>query len=187
MPAAVRAGDLLLAWFAAGSGHVPSGPGPGWQQVNQVADAGLTATLWRRVATATDAGAAIQLTSAQQKGVLTVAAYRGVHPVNPIAAHGVATQPALTTTHASATVNNPIADGWRLSYWSLESRRVTTLTPPTGEVPRAVTNGTGSGRVTTLLTDTGAPVAAGTQGNLTALSDASTNKATLWTVILRPA
>ena len=41
--------------------------------------------------------------------------------------------------------------------------------------------------MTTLLTDSGAPVAAGTQGNLTAVSDASTNKATLWTVILRPA
>ena len=83
--------------------------------MNQVADAELTATPWRRVATASDAGTAIQLTSAQQKGVLTVAAYRGVHPVDPISAHGVATQPALTTTHASATVNNPISNGWRLS------------------------------------------------------------------------
>ena len=99
----------------------------------------------------------------------------------------MATQPALTTTHASATVNNPISNGWRLSYWSLKSSQVTTLTPPTGEVVRAVTNGSGSGRVTTLLTDSGVPVAAGTQGNLVARSDASANKATLWTVILRPA
>lgn len=185
VPAGVHAGDLLLAWFPAGSALAVTGPGTGWQQVDRAVDEVAT-TLWWRVASATDAGSSVAVTSALQKGVLTVAAYRGVDVSAPFAARGVATQPALTTQHTTPSLTNPVADGWRVSFWALKSSSVNALTAPAGEAARSTTNGTGSGRVTTLLTDSAAGVPVGPQGDRTAVSDATANKGTFWTLVLRP-
>ncbi len=187
IPGSVQAGDILLAWFSAGSGHAPSGLGGSWQQVQRATDLKLAVTLWWRPATPADAGSSVRVSSVQQKGVLTLAAYRGVDTAGPLAAVGVADQPGLAANHATATVTSPVQGGSRVSFWTLKSSTVTTLTAPAGETVRGTTNGTGSGRVTTLLTDSVAPVPAGPQGNLVAVSDTSASKATGWTLVLRPA
>jgi hypothetical protein len=52
-----------------------------------------------------------------------------------------------------------------------------------------VTVGSGGGRVSGLLTDSGEPMTAGTPastGGLTATSNAASGTATMWTLLLRP-
>ncbi len=186
IPAAVQPGDGLLLLFSGGQA-APNLGTAGWQQVNRVVDDDHGTTLWRRVATAADAGSNVSVTSpTAYKGVLTVAAYRGTDGTNPIAHHAAAIQPATTTTHVTPSVASSTPDGWRVSYWSTKSSAVTSLTPQGGETQRSTTNSTGSGRTTTLLTDSGGPVASGSQGARTATSDAAVTKATLWTLILQP-
>ena len=52
---------------------------------------------------------------------------------------------------------------------------------------RGTTIGTGTGRVTSLLTDANGPASAGTVGGLTASTDAAGTKATMLTIVLAPA
>ena len=187
VPSAVVANDVLLAWFASGSPTSPvTGPGAGWVQANRAVDADHQTTLWWKVASASDAGSAVSVSSALQKGVLTLAAYRGVDTVLPFVARGVSTQPSLTTQHVTPTVVGSVAGAWRVSFWSVKSSSVASLSVPAGEVPRSSTNGSGSGRVTSLLSDSGAVVDLGNQGGRVSVSDVAADKGTYWTVLLRP-
>jgi len=52
---------------------------------------------------------------------------------------------------------------------------------------RGSTIGTGTGRVTSLLTDGNGPAAAGTAGGLSASTDVAGTKATMVTLVLAPA
>jgi hypothetical protein len=87
-------------------------------------------------------------------------------------------------------VSNPVTGAWRVSYWSDKNSATTSWNAPAGENNRATTAGSGGGRVSSLLTDPGAPLTAGTPastGGLTAVANASTDKATALTLLLRPA
>jgi PKD repeat protein len=87
-------------------------------------------------------------------------------------------------------VSNPTTGAKRVSYWSDKSGATTGWTAPAGESVRATTAGDGGGHVGTLLTDLPAALTAGSPastGGLAATANASTNTATMWTVLLRPA
>ena len=74
-----------------------------------------------------------------------------------------------TDTHTSPTVTVPDRDSWVITYFSDKSSSTTAWTPPAGVAVRTASYGTGSGYITSLLVDGGAPVAAGTvAGGLTA-------------------
>ena len=89
VPSAVVANDVLLAWFASGSPTSPvTGPGAGWVQADRSVDADHQTTLWSKVASASDAGSVVRVSSGLQKGVLTLAAYRGVDTASPFVARG---------------------------------------------------------------------------------------------------
>jgi len=74
-----------------------------------------------------------------------------------------------------------------MSYWADKSSATTTWTPPAGQVQRSLSVGTSSGRITSLLVDSGAAVATGAAAGLTATADSASAKATMWTVVLNVA
>lgn len=192
VPAAVRPDDVLLLFASQNNGAVLTGPGNGWTQIGRVVDSSHLTTVWQRVATTTDAGSTVRLTSGTTytKVALTLAAYRGTSTTAPVAVVSGAPQAGTTAAHTTPSVPNSTAGAWRVSYWSDKSSATTAWTAPGGETRRASTVGAGSGRVSSLLTDAGAPLNAGsppTTGGLVATADAVTDKATTWTLLLQPA
>ena len=191
-PSTVEADDTLLLFASQGSSAVLTGPGTGWTQVSRVVDSSHATTVWRRRATSSDAGSTVRLSSGTTytKVGLTLAAYRGVDPSSPLVSATGAAEPATTASHKTPAVSNTTTGAWRVSYWSDKNSATSAWTAPTGETTRAKTFGSGGGRVGTLLTDAGEPLTAGTPattGGLTAVANASSDKATTWTLLLRPA
>jgi hypothetical protein len=76
---------------------------------------------------------------------------------------------------------------WVLSYWADKSSSTTQWTAPAGQTVRGSTIGTGTGRITSLLTDGNGPAAAGTAGRTFASTDVAGTKATMVTLVLAPA
>jgi len=191
-PSAVQADDTLLLFASQGSSAVLTGPGTGWTQVSRVVDSSHATTVWRRRATSSDAGSTVRLSSGATytKVGLTLAAYRGVDPSSPLISATGAAEPVTTASHKTPAVSNSTTGARRVSYWSDKNSATSAWTAPTGEATRAKTFGSGGGRVGTLLTDAGEPLTAGTPattGGLTAVANASSDKATTWTLLLRPA
>ncbi len=71
-----------------------------------------------------------------------------------------------------------------LSVWSDKQNAQRTWTPPAGTVERSDLNAPGTGAVSTMLADSNGPVAAGTVGGLTATVSSSSNRATVFTIVL---
>ena len=90
------------------------------------------------------------------------------------------------TGRSTPAVSAP-AGAWVLSYWSDKSSTTTTWTPAGTVVTRGVVCGADGGRICSALADSGAPVAAGTYGPVTATTNAASNAATLWSIVLPPA
>jgi len=192
VPASVSSGDALLLFASQGSTSTLTGPGAGWTQAGRVVDGSHATTVWRRLATAADAGSTVRLTSGTTytKVAMTLAAYRGTDQTNPVASITGAGEPGSTTAHTTPTVANSTAGAWRVSYWSDKNSATTAWTNPSGETRRAVTVGSGGGRIGSLLTDPGSVLTAGTPpstGGLTATANAAASTATAWTILLRPA
>ncbi len=166
-----------------------TGPGAGWTQVGRTTDTNHATTIWRSVATASDAGKAVKVSTGttNTKLGLTIAAYEGTDTTNPVAEVSGVAEPGNTNTHQTPVVDNSDSSAWRVSYWSDRNSATTSWAAPSGEVRRASTTGTGGGRVGTLLTDSGGSVATGSQGGLTATANAVAASATSWTLLLRPA
>ena len=75
---------------------------------------------------------------------------------------------------------------WVVSFWSHKDSTTTALSPPAGVTVRAAGTQTGSGRVTTLLADSGAAVPVGQYGGLTATATGASSTATMWSIVLAP-
>jgi hypothetical protein len=189
-PAGVEAGDTLLLFVSRANSTALSGLDPAWTLVGEVADGEVT-TVWTRPALAGDAGSVVRLTSGTTylKVAMTVAAYRGVDPSAPVARASGVPEPLSTTAHRAPDVTNDVDGAWRVSYWSDKNSATTAWIAPGGETLRALCVGTGGGRVSGLLTDSGGPVVAGSTATTsagTAIADAPTPTATMWTILLRP-
>ncbi len=188
VPTTAEAGDLLLL-FASENNTTPLvGPGAGWTQLGRQTDGSHATTVWSRVATAADAGGPVTLDAegVWTKAALTLAVYRGVDATDPLAAVAAAPEPGSTAAHTTptATSADPVH---RVSYWSDKTSATTGWTAPAGETVQATTTGGGGGRIGSLLTDHPDPQPAGTHGALTATATSAANKATMWTLLLRPA
>jgi PKD repeat protein len=183
-PAGVTAGDgMLLFGTVAGTTATMADPA-GWTLVRTVQSAsGIATKLWRRTATAAEPASVTVTLSALAKASLTLLAYHGTAAVGPVSVEsGVAetvTQAAHTTPQVTSTGTN-----WVVSYWADNSSATTAWTAPAGQTTRSTSLGSGGGRITSLATDSAAPLPAGTQGGLTATADSASGKATMWTVVL---
>jgi hypothetical protein len=74
-----------------------------------------------------------------------------------------------------------------LSVWSDKQAGARAWTAPSGVTERSAVGGVGNGDVATLVADSGAPVAAGPAGGLTATVPTASNRAATVTVVLAPA
>ena len=91
---------------------------------------------------------------------LALVAYSGVDPVDPVAQWAVRQEPATTTVHTAPDLSSPAAGGWIVTYWAEKTSTTTDWAPPAGAASRAETSGSGSGRIESILVDTGAAVVA---------------------------
>ncbi|WP_158296493.1 phytase [Nocardioides albidus] len=189
VPATVQPGDgMLLSFSRSASTDALTGPGSGWTQVAHLADGSLETTHWQRVATVADAGSPVRLSypSGYRKGVLSLSVYRGTRASVPFASAAGAVEPGTTAAHRTPTVTVPAGGAWRVSYWADRNSLAAGWTPPPGEQVRALSAGSGGGRIGVLVTDPGEPVPAGTTGGLVATSASASDKATSWTILLLP-
>ncbi|MDQ6527211.1 PKD domain-containing protein [Nocardioides sp. LHD-245] len=188
VPASVQPGDLLLAFFVANT-TAPAYAGPaGWTEL-ETASAGAKAVgrLYSRVATASDPGSPVTVTSSgYAKSVLSVVAYHGTDPTTPVADSALAVQTSSGTAHVTPAVVAPDGTHWLVSYWADKSGATTSWSLPPGAVGRSNATGDGSGHISAVLADSGGPLPAGPQGGLTATADASGTAAITFSVLLAP-
>jgi PKD repeat protein len=189
VPASVQPGDGLVLFFSENTHATIAEPTgvTGWVPLQQLDGGYATSRVWRKVAGPGDAGSTLRVTlSAQSKGVLTVAAYRGTSTSDPVAAYAAAADTTRTASRVTPTVTVPVSGAWALSYWMHGDGTSTALTPPSGVTVRAGASQTGGGRVTTLLADSAAGLPTGAYGGLTATGAATSTTTTTWTVVLHP-
>jgi PKD repeat protein len=186
VPASVQAGDglvLVLSTNSAATGTAPAG----WTLAGgQAAGTTMTTQVFTRVAATSDAGSTVTVPlSASAKVTLQLLAYSGTAASGPVASVTGASDTggtSHTTPQATATTGS-----WVLSVWSDKSTAARAWTAPSGVSPRSALDGVGSGDVATLVADGGAPVQAGTVGGSAATVPAASSRATMLTVVLRPA
>jgi len=74
-----------------------------------------------------------------------------------------------------------------VSYWADKSSTTTAWTAPGSVTAREGLCQADSGRICSLLADSGAAVPGGPYPGITATTDVASNKATTWSVVLAPA
>ena len=185
VPSAVREGDTMLLFFTRATSATWTGPTgvSGWTQVDTLTNSTATSTVWRKTATAADANATVRMDNAAYgKGTLTLAAYSGVDPTDPIKAIarvGDSAKSDHTTPSVTAGSGN-----WVVSYWVDKSTATTTWTAPPNVQARDTSTDDSTLRYQALLADSAGPVSAGAYGGLTATTDATSDKAIMWTIAL---
>jgi hypothetical protein len=161
---------------------------PGWTQVDTIAGSVSTTPVWSKVATAGDLGGSVSVGfGGIVHGTLQLIAYSGTDHVHPVAASGKLATTKSSSSEITPVVSAPANGDWVLSYVTAKSSAVTARTAPASQTVRSADNGSGAGRVNSLVTDSGGPVAAGPAGGVTATTDQPAGAATAWTIILAPA
>jgi hypothetical protein len=186
VPAAVRDGDVMLLFATLNVTTLTVTPPAGWTQLADFVTGSQRTLLWRRVATATDAGtpATVQL-SGYAKVALQLAAYAGASRTTPVALVATRGDPANTLDHPTPAVAVNGAGRWVVSYWADKSSATTDWRPPAGVAVRDETIGSSGGHIDALLADGGGAAPEGTSPALTASTDAS-SRAAMITVVLQP-
>ncbi len=186
VPAAVQAGDGMVLVLSTASPRTVSAL-PGWTLVTQqTSGTGPMTRVYSRVAAAGDAGDPVTVawTGGTTKATLQLLAYDGTRTTAPVAAFASAAR-AAGTSHTTPTTT-ATAGSWVLSIWSDKQGPQRSWTPPSGVVERSDVVAPGTGAVATMLADSGAAVAAGTVGGLTATVPTASNRATVFTLVLAP-
>jgi hypothetical protein len=184
IPADTAAGDgMLLFDTFTRAGGTASSPA-GWTEVGRNTHGTQTTIVYDRVATAADAGSAVQVTySLQSKATLTLATYSGTDTTNPVQTVNSAT--AGATASETAPALSGLSDGTVVvSFWADRSSATTSLTPPATVTQRAQQFGAGSATVNALLADSGAPVSGAYAAQTATTNDASPDSSS-WSVALQ--
>ncbi len=192
VPATVQQDDLLVLFVTNGNSRTANTPS-GWTQLGTRSDSELTTQVFWRFAAAGSAGTNVSTAlSGNAPVIASMVAYSGVN-ASPVSASASAAEPSTTavTAHTTPGVTVPADGAWVLSYWADRNSALspnvptTSWTPPAEQVFRADEFSSNSNsRVSSLLTDDGAPVLAGVRGGLTATADAGAEKGTMWTIVL---
>ena len=187
VPSSVMPGDGLVLLVSVGGTGSVSTP-TGWTAEGTRLASSMRTALFSRVATAADAGPRVTVSlSQQQKMNLVVAAYSGTDPEDPIHAFASAGETTSRSGHTTPMVTATEAGTLAVSYWSDKSSGTTSWTAPAGQTVRHTSFGSGGGRISALLTDSGSQGTAGSHGGITATANTASDKATMWTVLLAPA
>lgn len=185
VPGTVQAGDVLVL-FATLNLTTTSVTGPsdvtGWTALANVVSGSQRTMAWSKIASQGDAGQAVRLTfNAYTKVAMQLVGYGG----GSLGMVSQRSDTTSTTAHVAPTVNVSAAGSWLLSYWGDKSSTTTNWTAPAGSVTRDERIGSGSGRASALVADSGAPVPIGSAGGLTATTDAA-SRATMLSIVLTP-
>lgn len=189
IPNGVVEGDQMVLAVTGSTNQTLTTPA-GWTVVDQVIDTDMRTYILSRVATASDPGAAVSLVwSGGTRTVAVLAAYSGTSGAVQSVASVEGTSRAA---HTAPNVTVPVDGAWVLSYWADKNAATTDWTAPNQQNEREVVVdpalvGTGTTRVSGLFTDDVEPSAAGSHAGLTATADAVSGKATMFTIVLRPA
>jgi PKD repeat protein len=187
VPPSVQAGDALVLVLSVNSSATVSAPTglPGWRLLGTRAKSLLSTRVWTLVAPAGSAGRTISIPVSEiSKGNLVLGAYRGTSATEPVASVSSALETVSRTTHTAPAATVAGLGSWVVNYWVHKDSVTTALSAPSGVTPRAAGTQTGSGRVTGLLADTGAPVSGGAVPPRTATAAAAKPDATMWTIVL---
>ena len=188
VPASVKAGDTLLLFLTTNLSTTTINPLAGWTSAQTVDGNGVLGRVWTRTATAGDAGTVTTVTtSAATKSTMTVSAYRNqAGPVSVTASAGAKNDSSVTSVK-TPSVQVDDARAWVVSYWAEKSSvEPLTWTAPAGVEVRSGAAATGMGKVSSLVADSGAPVGAGTAGNLTATPSGAASRAVAFSVVIAP-
>lgn len=186
VPPTVQTGDTMLLFVTSNSLAAVSSAPVGWTQVTSQQSSTDTRTiLYRKVATASDAGSQVSITfAATTKADLTLLAYSGV-AANAIEAVASAPETVNRATHTTPGVTVPTDGSWVVNYWADKSSATTGWTLPAGQVQRTSSAGTGAGRITSISSDIAESWPAGPSSGVTATADSASAKATMWSVVLK--
>ncbi len=185
VPATVQPGDaMVLITTSNNPGAVINGP-TGWTLVDGANDA-TTSTqsyLWTRTAVAGDAGSDVTIVaSGWSKMATQLAAYSGTDGID---AHALEFDTVNRNTHTTPQVPVTESGSLLVSYWADKSGGTSTWSLPPQVELRDLSVGSGGGRITAALGDTGS-LAAGTAGGFTATADSSSRRGVLWSIVLSP-
>lgn len=191
IPISVQAGDVM---YILASNSAPSAvPGTftlpsGWSVAvaQQQAGTGVTAVLWRRIATSGDAGALVAITNdggAGVKSAAALAAWSGTDPVDPQHAIAVLASATVTASRVTPTVATAV-DTRLVQMVTSKNTGGTNWTPPGGTTERSDIRAGGGGQVDIAIADSNADVSPGTIGGGTFVNDASTGTALTFTIAL---
>jgi PKD repeat protein len=185
VPGSVRAGDVMVLFTTSASETATISAPAGWTLLDQEANATATVqtAAWTRTATAADAGTSVTLASSRSAKMATqLLAYEGA---STISAHAVAIDTASDDVRTTPTVDVTAAGSALVSYWADKSGDNTGWTLP-GEVTlRDQSVGSGGGRVTAAVADSG-PLGAGPTGGHSASSPSANRRGVVWSVVVSP-
>jgi PKD repeat protein len=189
VPAAAAVGDrLLLALSLNNTSRTftpPTGVA-GWTQLDSVVADDMRTVFWTKVVQAGDPGTQLTVPlSGTAKYTVTVAAYTGV-VTTPGVTFARAVDTANHTNRLTPAVTAP-EGAWVVSYWADKSSTTTAWTPAASVTGRQMLCGADAGRICSLFADSGHVVAAGPHPGVTANTNAPSNKATTWSIVLPPA
>ena len=186
VPAGVQANDLLVLMVTtnlADAGSGPAGAGA-WDLERRVVSGPLVVSVFTKVADGSEAGKSVSMTwpSASYRTDLTMLVYRGVGDAGvEVLASAV---DASTASHTSPVVVVPGEKRVAVSFWADRSSSTTGWTAPAGVNVVSTQVGSGSGRVSSLVT--AQTVDAGSYGGLVATTNAASARGVSITFLLAP-
>lgn len=175
---------LLLALSLNNTTRTFAAPsGPGWTQLESLVAGDMRTVFWTKSVMAGDPASVSVSMSGTGKYTATLAAYGGVASATPVFASAIDT--ANHTNRVTPAVTAP-EGAWVVSYWADKSSATTSWTPAGSVTSRSSGCNDGSGRICSLLADSGHTVSAGTYPGVIANTNASSSKATTWSIVLAP-
>ncbi len=187
VPAGTSAGDRLVMVLSindASRTNTGITGVTGWTLADSATSGTMRTDVYTKTADPGDAGRTVRFSlDAPAKYTLTVAAYSGDMLAPSVAK---ASESVVRTAHTAPAVEAGAGD-WVVSYWADKSSATTQFTVPGEVTARQAVCSANAGRICSVLADSGAPVPAGTYGPLTAIADAASGTATMWSILLRQA
>ena len=185
VPETASAGDRLVMVLSINDSTrqvgVPTSGVTGWTLLESETSGSMQTLVFTRVAAASDAGRTVRFTmDAAAKYTLTLAAYGGDSLAPQVSK---ASESTLGTDHVTPATTAGAGD-WVVSYWADKSSTTTGFTLPAEITHREGACAPNAGRICSVLADSGAGVTAGSQGALTAVADAPSANATMWTIVI---
>jgi large repetitive protein len=187
IPDAVRPLDRLVLFLTTNTtSSTITDTVQGWTLLQSRNGNGIRGRAWTKTATGADAGSEVTITGSDlAKSVLSVAAYRSTGNA-VVSASAVRGSDSPATSHATAAVPVANANSWLVNVWSEKSSLDQTWTLPGNVTSRTTAASTGTGKVSTVVGDSAAPVPVGTAGPRTATTSLSASRSVMFSVVLDP-